>query len=108
MNCIAVFLFYSAFDTALHVAHPRKPLQAPRQISQRSENNAFLLQSQNLEGIIRGFGTGVPIWTASEVGIYSPRQRLCALARLLGILSISDVWLCSCRSSELLLLVFAG
>src|ERR1700729_1795278 len=41
VNCIAVFVFYSA----------------------------FLFRSQNLEGIIRGFGTGVPIWTAYEVGI---------------------------------------
>jgi sterol desaturase/sphingolipid hydroxylase (fatty acid hydroxylase superfamily) len=68
VNCVAVFLFYGAIEFLLYVKrrqgnrfkyNGKFPTDAP--------NDAFLFKNQNAEGVIRTFGTGVPIWTAYEV-----------------------------------------
>jgi sterol desaturase/sphingolipid hydroxylase (fatty acid hydroxylase superfamily) len=68
VNCVAVFLFYGALELLLYVKrrqgsrfkyNGKFPTDAP--------NDVFLFKSQNAEGMIRTFGTGVPIWTAFEV-----------------------------------------
>jgi sterol desaturase/sphingolipid hydroxylase (fatty acid hydroxylase superfamily) len=70
VNCVAVFLFYGAVELRLY----RLRMQENRfkynaKFPGDQKNNAFLFNDQNLEGMIRGFGTGVPIWTAYEVGV---------------------------------------
>jgi sterol desaturase/sphingolipid hydroxylase (fatty acid hydroxylase superfamily) len=70
VNCLAVFLFYSAFEYRLYMARTQgNRFKYHAKFPNDQKNTAFLFRSQNLEGIIRGFGTGVPIWTAYEVGI---------------------------------------
>ena len=70
VNCIAVFLFYSAFEYRLYMSRAQgNRFKYHAKFPNDQKNTAFLFRSQNLEGIIRGFGTGVPIWTAYEVGI---------------------------------------
>src|ERR1700722_17662071 len=70
VNCIAVFVFYSAFEYRLYMSRAQgNRFKYHAKFPNDQKNSAFLFRSQNLEGIIRGFGTGVPIWTAYEVGI---------------------------------------
>jgi Fatty acid hydroxylase superfamily len=70
VNCLAVFLFYSAFEYWLYMTRAQgNRFKYHAKFPNDQKNSAFLFRSQNLEGIIRGFGTGVPIWTAYEVGI---------------------------------------
>ena len=70
VNCVAVFLFYGAFEYRLYMSRAQgHRFKYHAKFPNDQTNKAFLFRSQNLEGIIRGFGTGVPIWTAYEVGI---------------------------------------
>jgi sterol desaturase/sphingolipid hydroxylase (fatty acid hydroxylase superfamily) len=65
-----VFLFYSAFEYRLYMSRAQaNRFKYNAKFPNDQKNNAFLFRSQNVEGIIRGFGTGVPIWTAYEAGI---------------------------------------
>jgi sterol desaturase/sphingolipid hydroxylase (fatty acid hydroxylase superfamily) len=67
---VAVFLFYSAFEYRLYMSRAQgNRFKYHGKFPNDQKNSAFLFRSQNLEGIIRGFGTGAPIWTAYEVGI---------------------------------------
>src|SRR5262252_1914274 len=70
VNCIAVFLFYGAFELRLYGLraqgsrfkyHGRWPSE--------QRGRAFFFQRQNIDNMLRAFGTGLPIWTAIEVGI---------------------------------------
>lgn len=68
VNCVAVFLFYGAFELRLY----RRRAQGTRfkynaKFPADHKSPAFLFQSQNIDSLIRGFGTGLPIWTAWEV-----------------------------------------
>jgi sterol desaturase/sphingolipid hydroxylase (fatty acid hydroxylase superfamily) len=70
VNCIAVFLFYGAFELRLYVWRAqdnRFKYNAKWPSEQRSR--AFFFERQNRDNMMRAFGTGVPIWTAIEVGI---------------------------------------
>lgn len=68
VNCVAVFLFYGAFELRLYIRrrqgtrfkyNPKFPAE------QRSP--AFFFGRQNVDSIIRAFVSGVPVWTAFEV-----------------------------------------
>ena len=77
VNCIAVFLFYAAFEYRLYMARAQgNRFKYNAKFPNDVKNKAFLFSSQNAEGIIRTFGTGVPIWTAYEVGRASCRERV--------------------------------
>jgi sterol desaturase/sphingolipid hydroxylase (fatty acid hydroxylase superfamily) len=70
VNCVAVFLFYGAIELRLYT----KKAQANRfkyngRFPADQKNHAFLFNSQNIEGMVRTFGTGIPVWTAYEAGI---------------------------------------
>jgi sterol desaturase/sphingolipid hydroxylase (fatty acid hydroxylase superfamily) len=67
-NMVAVFLFYSAFELRLYVKR-KQGLLFKYNGKWPSENRSsiFMFSNQNIDNIIRGFGTGVPIWTAYEV-----------------------------------------
>ncbi|MCB2136150.1 MAG: sterol desaturase family protein [Rhodobacteraceae bacterium] len=68
INAIAVFLWYFAFELRLYVRRAQGnrfkyngkfPADAP--------SDVFWFQSQNLDNFLRGFLSGVPIWTGLEV-----------------------------------------
>lgn len=68
VNVLAVLLFYGAFEFHLYVRraqgnrfkyNPKFPADHP--------SPAFLFRRQNIDSLIRTFGTGIPIWTAFEV-----------------------------------------
>ena len=70
VNCIAVFAFYGLFELRLYVLRSqgtRFKYNARWPAEQRSP--AFMFQRQNVDNMLRMFGTGLPIWTALEVGI---------------------------------------
>jgi sterol desaturase/sphingolipid hydroxylase (fatty acid hydroxylase superfamily) len=68
INCIAVFLFYGAFEVHLYMrrAQASRFKYNPR-FPAEHKSEAFFFQSQNIDNMLRGFGTGVPIWTALQV-----------------------------------------
>jgi sterol desaturase/sphingolipid hydroxylase (fatty acid hydroxylase superfamily) len=70
VNGVAVFLFYSAFEWRLY----RLRAQGGRfkynaKFPADHPSKTFWFNSQNTEGMLRALGTGVPIWTALEVGV---------------------------------------
>jgi sterol desaturase/sphingolipid hydroxylase (fatty acid hydroxylase superfamily) len=67
-NMAAVFLFYGAFELRLYMRR-KQSAQFKYNAKWPSENasDVFMFSSQNIDNMIRGFGTGVPIWTAYEV-----------------------------------------
>lgn len=70
VNNVAVFLFYGAFELWLYVQRrqgTRFKYSGRWPSEQRS--GKFMFQNQNLDNLIRAFGTGLPIWTALEVVI---------------------------------------
>ncbi|WP_210527332.1 sterol desaturase family protein [Rubellimicrobium arenae] len=68
VNCALVFLFYGAIELRLYMQRAQgNRFKYNGKFPSDQKNDAFLFSSQNADGIIRGFGTGVPIWTAFEV-----------------------------------------
>ena len=70
VNSIAVFLFYGAFELRLYVKRAqglRFKYNGKWPSEQRSK--AFFFERQNIDNMMRAFGTGLPIWTAIEVAI---------------------------------------
>lgn len=68
VNCVAVFLFYGAFELRLYMLKSQgNRFKYNGKFPSEHRNEAFLFSNQNLDGMIRGFGTGVPIWTGFEV-----------------------------------------
>ncbi|HXV30047.1 MAG TPA: sterol desaturase family protein [Sinorhizobium sp.] len=69
-NCAAVFLFYGAFEFWLYIRRSQGTrFKYNGRFPADHKSPAFFFNNQNVDGMIRGFGTGVPIWTAYEVGI---------------------------------------
>lgn len=67
-NAIALFLLHGAFELRLYIRrvqgtrfkfNPNFPKERPSRV--------FMFSSQNVDNMIRSFGTGVPMWTAYEV-----------------------------------------
>ena len=69
VNCVAVFLFYGAFELRLYMMRTQgtRFKYNGKWPEQRSE--AFFFERQNVDNMMRVFGTGLPIWTAIEVVI---------------------------------------
>lgn len=68
VNCIAVFLFYGAFELRLYIRRAQGThFKYNPKFPADHKSPAFFFQRQNVDSLIRGFGTGVPIWTAFEV-----------------------------------------
>ena len=68
VNAVAVFLWYFAFEFRLYVRRAQGvrfkyngkfPADAP--------SDVFWFKSQNIDNFLRGFLSGVPIWTATQV-----------------------------------------
>ena len=70
VNCAAVFLFFGAIELRLYILRAQgSRFKYNGRFPGDKANSAFLFNSQNIEGLIRTFASGVPIWTAYEVGI---------------------------------------
>src|SRR5699024_7181347 len=70
VNAIGIFIWHFAFDLRLYISrsqgqrfkyNPKFPSDHP--------SNVFWFNSQKLEGMLRTFLTGVPIWTALQAGV---------------------------------------
>jgi sterol desaturase/sphingolipid hydroxylase (fatty acid hydroxylase superfamily) len=69
-NSIAVFLFYGALELHLYLRRRQeKRFKYNAAYPGDSKNEVFFFRSQAIDSMIRTFGTGVPIWTAYEVGV---------------------------------------
>ena len=75
-NVVALFAFFGLFELQLYIRRAqgnRFKYNAKFPADQRSP--AFLFQRQSLDGMIRTFATGLPIWTAIEVLVLSAYAR---------------------------------
>lgn len=68
VNSLAVLLFFGAFEWRLYI----RRAQANRfkfngRWPSEHKNKAFWFENQNIDNMLRCFGTGLPIWTAIEV-----------------------------------------
>ena len=69
-NALLVFVFYGGMELRLYMLRAqggRFKYNAVFPADRKSD--VFMFKSQNIDNIIRTFGTGVPIWTAYEVGM---------------------------------------
>ncbi len=70
VNCVAVFLFYSAIELRLYVLRSQgNHFKYNARFPADKPSDVFWFNSQNAEGMLRTFLTGVPIWTAFEIGM---------------------------------------
>lgn len=68
VNCLAVFLFYGAFELQLYIRRTQGTrFKYNPKFPADHRSKAFLFERQTLDAMIRAFGTGVPIWTAFQV-----------------------------------------
>ena len=68
VNCLAVFLFYGAFELRLYVKRAQgNRFKYNGKFPADTKSDVFMFKSQNLDNMLRGFGTGVPIWTGLQV-----------------------------------------
>lgn len=70
VNCAAVLAFFGLFEIWLYTLRRqdrRFKYNGKWPAEQRSD--AFMFKRQNIDNLIRTFGTGLPIWTAIEVAI---------------------------------------
>lgn len=67
-NLVAVFLFYGAFELRLYIQRRQgNRFKFNGKFPGDTKSDVFLFGNQNIDNMIRGLGTGVPIWTAYEV-----------------------------------------
>jgi sterol desaturase/sphingolipid hydroxylase (fatty acid hydroxylase superfamily) len=69
-NAVLVFAFYGAMELRLYVKRSQgNRFKFNSLFPADKKSDVFLFGSQNIDNMIRSFGTGVPIWTAYEVGM---------------------------------------
>ena len=67
-NSAIVLLFYGALELRLYIKRQQGTLfKYNGKFPSEHPSDAFMFKSQNIDNIIRTFGTGVPIWTGYEV-----------------------------------------
>ncbi|MBY5460839.1 sterol desaturase family protein [Rhizobium leguminosarum] len=67
-NLVAVFLFYGAFELRLYVQRRQgNRFKFNGKFPGDVKSDVFFFGNQNIDNMIRGLGTGVPIWTTYEV-----------------------------------------
>ena len=68
VNCVAVFLFYGAFELHLYgLKRQGRRFKYHAKFPSEQKSKAFWFESQNLDNIARTFLSGVTTWTAVEV-----------------------------------------
>jgi sterol desaturase/sphingolipid hydroxylase (fatty acid hydroxylase superfamily) len=69
-NVVAIFLFFGVFELRLYVLRAQaNRFKFNSRFPKDHKSPAFFFQDQNIDNMLRTFGTGLPIWTAIEVGI---------------------------------------
>lgn len=69
-NAAMVFLLYGALELRLYLRRAQgNRFKFNALFPADKKSDVFLFKSQNIDNMIRCFGTGVPIWTAYEVGM---------------------------------------
>ncbi len=69
-NAVLVFALYGAMELRLYVLRKQgNRFKFNGAFPADKPSDVFMFKSQNTDNIIRTFGTGVPIWTAYEVGM---------------------------------------
>jgi sterol desaturase/sphingolipid hydroxylase (fatty acid hydroxylase superfamily) len=69
-NAALVFLFYGVMEFRLYMRRAQgNRFKFNGAFPADKPSDTFMFKSQNIDNIIRTFGTGVPIWTAYEVGM---------------------------------------
>ena len=67
-NALLVFLLYGAMEVHLYIRRAQgNRFKFNALFPADKKSDVFLFKSQNLDNMIRTFGTGVPVWTAYEV-----------------------------------------
>lgn len=70
INCLAVFLFFGAFELRLYVLRAQgNRFKYNAKFPSDHKSSAFFFGRQDIDSLLRCFGTGLPIWTAIEVAI---------------------------------------
>ena len=68
VNAVAVFLWYSAFELHLYVRRAQgNRFKYNGKFPADTPSDVFWFKSQNLDNFLRGFLSGVPIWTGLQV-----------------------------------------
>lgn len=68
VNALAVFLWYSAFELHLYIRRSQgNRFKYNGKFPADTPSDVFWFKSQNLDNFLRGFLSGVPIWTALQV-----------------------------------------
>ena len=69
-NAAMVFLLYGALELRLYIRRAQgNRFKFNALFPADKKSDVFMFKSQNIDNMIRCFGTGVPIWTAYEVGM---------------------------------------
>jgi len=70
VNAAAVFLWYFAFELRLYIRRAQgNRFKYNGKFPADTPSDVFWFRSQNLDNVLRGFLSGVPIWTALQVGV---------------------------------------
>ena len=68
VNAVAVFLWYSAFELHLYIRRAQgNRFKYNGKFPADTPSDVFWFKSQNLDNFLRGFLSGVPIWTGLQV-----------------------------------------
>jgi sterol desaturase/sphingolipid hydroxylase (fatty acid hydroxylase superfamily) len=69
-NAVTVFVLYGALELRLYMRRAQgNRFKFNALFPADKKSDVFMFKSQNIDNMIRCFGTGVPIWTAYEVGM---------------------------------------
>ncbi|MDX8433554.1 sterol desaturase family protein [Mesorhizobium abyssinicae] len=70
VNCAALLVFFGVFELRLYILRAQgNRFKYNGKWPSEQKSNAFFFENQNLDNMLRTFGTGMPIWTAIEVAI---------------------------------------
>ena len=68
VNAVAVFLWYFAFELQLYVRRSQSNrFKYNGKFPSDTPSDVFWFKSQNIDNVLRGFLSGVPLWTAVQV-----------------------------------------
>ncbi|RVD71962.1 sterol desaturase family protein, partial [Mesorhizobium sp. M4A.F.Ca.ET.029.04.2.1] len=70
VNCAALLVFFGVFELRLYILRAQgNRFKYNGKWPSEQKSQAFFFENQNLDNMLRTFGTGMPIWTAIEVAI---------------------------------------
>ncbi|TIL77383.1 MAG: sterol desaturase family protein, partial [Mesorhizobium sp.] len=70
VNCAALLVFFGVFELRLYILRAQgNRFKYNGKWPSEQKSQAFFFENQNLDNMLRTFGTGMPIWTAIEVAL---------------------------------------